>query len=86
MQTFVSDNKTSITFKPICDNCGHILKEFIYDSGISKDIDNGYKSEYKYTDWYFLPYTCPKCHKVIKEFQIPCFDKTGRLEYKESED
>lgn len=82
MQTFVSDNNTSITFKPVCDNCGHILKEFIYDSGITKDIHNEYQS----LDWYFLPYVCPKCSKVIQRFQIPCFDKSGRLEYKESED
>lgn len=82
MQTFVSENKTSITFKPVCDSCGHILKEFIYDSGVSKVIPNGYQS----WDWYFIPYVCPKCRKVIQRFQIPRFDEAGRLEYKESED
>lgn len=82
MQTFVSENKTSITFKPVCDNCGHILKEFIYDSGVSKGIADGYRA----FDWYFLPDVCPKCHKIIQSFQIPRFDEAGRLEYKESED
>lgn len=82
MPTFVSDNKTSVTFKPVCDNCGHILQEFIYDSGVTKLIPNGYQSQ----EWYFFPYVCPKCHKIIQRFQIPSFDEAGRLEYKESED